>query len=140
MVDPEVKFRVAWSRQGILPLAKYPEKGGQGRVTGAEVHVSPTELAGPAQLGAGEAWKSQGGGASVMPLQLFAWATFNGNQEPSGKRACADVKGRIGALLRLGKVNDQQRGGDSEREEGLPGAGWKIRAWHLEPPRVLRLL
>lgn len=39
--------------------------------------------------------------------------------------ALTDVKGRIGALLRLGEVNDQQEGGDSKRGEGLPGVDGK---------------
>lgn len=46
-------------------------------------------------------------------------ANFHGSQEPSGKRRCTDVKGRIGALLRLGEVNDHQWGEGSERGKEL---------------------
>lgn len=54
MANPEVKVRAATRRQGIFLLhpGQVHGDGGQDRMTRAEVHVSPIELARLAQLGA----------------------------------------------------------------------------------------
>lgn len=60
--------RAAWSKcKKLLQAGCVPSGGSQGEVTGLEVHVNPSELAGPSQPGVGNSLPPRGARTQVTP-------------------------------------------------------------------------